>query len=99
MDVKTADGERLQVKALRQTSGGKRRNLSPIRDRDYDAVIVVIFNEDFAIEPALKLSRAFVESVFPRRPYVNGRVITISKALYNDPEVERVELSDLLLDA
>src|SRR4051794_24616043 len=42
-DVKTPDGERIQVKSMRTTPTTKRRNLSPIRDSDYDSVLVVIF--------------------------------------------------------
>src|SRR4051812_43087702 len=46
-DVRTPQGERIQVKAMRQTAGSKRRNLSPIRDNDYDSVVIVIVDEDF----------------------------------------------------
>jgi len=97
-DVRTADGERLQVKALRRTRNGNRRNLSPIRDRDYDAVIVVIFDEDFRVDHALKLSRQLVESMFPHKPYVNGRIVTVTQALYEHPDAELLELPDLMLD-
>ncbi len=97
-DVMTAAGERLQVKALRRTSTGKRRNLSPIRDRDYDAVIVVVFDEDFVVEDCLRLPRELVEQLFVHRPYVNGRIITLTQKLLEHPEVEHVTLSDALLD-
>lgn len=33
-DVKTRDGTRIQVKAIRQTSTNKRSNVSPIRDSE-----------------------------------------------------------------
>ena len=93
-DVKTAAGERIQVKALRETATGKRRNLSPIRDADYDAVVVVIFDEDFRVTEGLKLAREVVEDLFEHRPYVNGRIITVTAGLRADPRVETVDLSD-----
>jgi hypothetical protein len=98
-DVKTADGARLQVKALRRTVTSKRRNLSPIRDRDYDAVVVVIFREDFSVEEGLWISRALVERLFEHRPYVNGRIVAVTQALMTNPEVRHIDLSDSLLDA
>lgn len=96
-DVKTASGERLQVKAMRRLPTGKRRNLSPIRDENYDAVIAVIFNENFEVESALRMSRELVEKLFPHRAYVNGRVISITKKLLANPEVEPIDLSESLL--
>lgn len=97
-DVKAPDGERIQVKALRQTAANPRRtNLSPIRDRDYDAVVVVIFDEDFRVSEGLKLARDVVEDLFPHRAYVNGRVITVTARLRADPRVELVDLSDEML--
>lgn len=98
-DVITPSGERLQVKALRRTSGGTRRNLSPIRDSDYDAVVVVIFDEDFRVTEGLRIKRATVEELFNHRPYVNGRIIAVTQKLRAHPGVEVVDLSDALLDA
>lgn len=97
-DVRTREGERLQVKALRQTGARSRRNLSPIRDSDYDAVIVVIFDEDIRVTEGLRIARSVVEEVFPHRDHVNGRVITITKKLRAHPEVQALELSDASLD-
>lgn len=48
-DVETSDGELIQVKAMRQTPTSKRRNLSPIRDRTYHSVVIVLFDEDFQV--------------------------------------------------
>jgi hypothetical protein len=93
-DVMTPDGERLQVKALRAAEGSKRRNLSPIRDSDYDDVVIVVFDENFVVTEGLKLSRGLVEELFEHRPYVNGRVITVTKALRQHPDVEHLNLQD-----
>jgi hypothetical protein len=92
-DVKTPEGERIQVKALRQTATGKRRNLSPIRDTDYDSVVIVLLDEDFRVTEGLKLTREVVEDLFEHRPYVNGRVITVTAALRADKRVEKVGLA------
>jgi hypothetical protein len=97
-DVLFRDGTKLQVKALRLTGARGRRNLSPIRDRDYDAVIVVIFNEDFRVTEALRIERRTVEELFPHRAYVNGRVITLTKKLRAAAGVSFVKLSDAALD-
>lgn len=80
-DVETHDGQRLQVKGIRRTGLRGRRNLSAIRDSDYDLVVVVVFDEDFRLTTALSIPREVVEEMFPIRPYVNGRIITVTDAL------------------
>jgi hypothetical protein len=87
------------VKALRLAGARGRRNLSPIRDTDYDAVIVVIFDEDFRVTEALRIERATVEQLFPHRSHVNGRIITVTKKLRTADGVRVVKLSDAALDA
>jgi hypothetical protein len=91
-DVRTSDGERIQVKAMRQTASSKRRNLSPIRDAGYDSVVIVILNEDFEVTEGLRLKRQLVEELFQHRDYVNGRVITVTAALREHPDVEHLDL-------
>lgn len=93
-DVKAPNGERIQVKALRQTATGNRRNLSPIRDNDYESVVIVIFDEDFRVIEGLKITREVVEDLFQHKEYVNGRVITVTQKFRSDPRVEIVDLSD-----
>ena len=92
-DVRTLQGERIQVKAMRQTAGAKRHNVSPIRDRDYDFVVIVILDEDFVVTEGLRLSRDVVEELFDHRDYVNGRIITVTNVLRGDIRVEKVDLS------
>jgi hypothetical protein len=96
-DVKTPEGERIQVKAMRTTPTTKRRNFSAIRDRDYDFVLIVIFDEDFRVLDGLRLSREVVEELFEHRAHVNGRVITITQRWRDDPRVEVVDLSHAAL--
>lgn len=92
-DVRTADGERIQVKAMRRTPSTKRTSLSPIRDRDYDSVVVVIFDEDFRVTEGLRMTRDFVEEHFPHKAYVNGRVISVTHTLRRHPAVKAIDLA------
>jgi hypothetical protein len=93
-DVTTEDGERIQVKAVRNTAANKRTNLSPIRDADYDSVVVVVFDEDFRVTEGLKLPRAVVEELFEPTAHVNGRIIRLTTAFREDPRIEVVDLAD-----
>jgi hypothetical protein len=92
-DVKTPDGERIQVKSIRTTATTKRKNLSPIRDRDYDSVVVVIFDEEFQVTDALKLTREVAEELASWVAHVNGHVLYVNR-LVNDPRVEHVDMAD-----
>lgn len=92
-DVRTPEGERIQVKAARNTATNKRTNLSPIRDRDYDAVVAVLFDEDFQVTDALKLTREVAEELATYKPHINGHVLYINRLLA-DPRVERIDLAD-----
>lgn len=98
-DVRTPNGNLLQVKALRRTGAKTRRNLSPVRSDAYDAVIVVIFTEDLRVEQALHIPKTVVNDLFAWRNHVAGRVITVTRALLAHPEVTEVDISDELLDA
>lgn len=92
-DVRTPDGERIQVKAARHTATNKRTNLSPIRDRDYDSVVAVIFDEDFQVTDALKLTREVAEDLAAWKAHINGHVLYLTRLL-GDGRVEHIDLSD-----
>jgi hypothetical protein len=98
-DVRTPEGELLQVKALRRTGAKTRRNLSPVRSDGYDAVIVVIFTEDLRVEQAIRVPQPVVNELFAWRDHVAGRVITVTTKLFDHPKVSSIDLSDELLDA
>jgi hypothetical protein len=87
------EGERVQVKAMRRTPANRRSSLSPIRDADYDTVVIVIFDEDYNVTEGLRLTRAIVETLFVHKAYINGRVITVTRALRADPRVAAVDLA------
>lgn len=97
-DVKVGD-ELLQVKALWRNEGGKRTALSPVRSDDgYDAVIVVVFDEELRVDTALRIPREVVNEVFARNAHVNGRIIRLGRRVLDDQRVERIPLSDASLD-
>lgn len=98
-DVRTPDGELLQVKALRRTGSKGQRNLSPVRSDSYAAVIVVVYSEDLRVEQAIRIPQNVVTELFEVRPHVNGRVITLSRRLMDHHDVTMAELSDDLLDS
>jgi hypothetical protein len=86
-------GERIEVKGLRQLTGGSRRsNVSPIRGSDYDAVVIVLLDDDFNVTEGLRIPRATVDELFGHNDHINGVVIKISRALRGHPGVEAVDL-------
>ncbi|MGO8936051.1 MAG: DUF6998 domain-containing protein [Mycobacterium sp.] len=91
-DVKTPDGERIEVKAIRRTSA-RRVTCSAIRGCDYDAALVVVFDTNFELTDGLKIARETVEALFPHREHVNGRIITVTKRLTERPEVTHVDMT------
>lgn len=92
-DVQDVTGRRLQVKGMRRTGQRGRRNLSAIRDSDYDLVVIVVFDSDFTLATALEVPREVVEELFAIRPYVNGRIITVSEALLRHPKVSAIDMT------
>lgn len=92
-DVQDLAGRRLQVKSMRRTGQRGRRNLSAIRDSDYDLVVIVVFDPDFILTTALEVPRKVVEELFAIRPYVNGRIITVTDALLQHPKVSAIDMT------
>lgn len=90
-DIRTLGGERIQVKGMRRTASS-RRNLSAIRDSDYDIVLVVTFDENFDLTECFTLTRATVEAEFNHRPHVNGRIITVTNRLLASDLITLVDL-------
>jgi hypothetical protein len=87
-DVLTPEGERLQVKARVVPNPGTagERQLSVFRSWDFDAAVVVLFDDEFRVWKAAKLEVSLVESVSRFVGHVKGyRVIA------NDALLERGE--------
>ncbi|SDE47062.1 DUF6998 domain-containing protein [Rhodococcus tukisamuensis] len=93
-DIRTPDGERIQVKGMRRTSGNKRTALGAIRDADYEALLVVIFDVDFNIAESFTMPRHAVESQFARSNHVNGIIPRLSKALLASEMITAIDLQD-----
>lgn len=93
-DVRVGD-ELLQVKALWRNEGGKRTGLLPVRSDDgYDAVIVVVFDEELRVDAAPRIPREVVNEVFAHDAHANGRIIRLGRRLLDDQRIERILLSD-----
>ena len=75
-DIRTPEGERLQVKC-RVVQEGKRgqRQLSPFRTWDFDRAVILLFDEDYGIQRCVALPRAVVEEHATYREHVNGHVM------------------------
>ena len=96
-DLTTKDGERIQVKGLRRTRPG-RATLSTIRKLEscsFDSVIAVVFEPDFSSFVAWKFPREVVERHGRWSPHVNGHLVTLSRRLLSDPDVEAFALDSL----
>lgn len=97
-DVRTPNGELLQVKAVRRTGKRTRHNRSrsartPM-PRSWSSSSARIFGSSRRSNPAGRRERTLSD-----RPDVNGRVITLTAKLLARPKVTTFELSDALLDA
>lgn len=72
-DIRTPDGERLQVEC-RVVQEGKRgqRQLSPFRTWDFDRAVIVLFDDNYAISRCVALSVDVVRAHGTYRKHVNG---------------------------
>ena len=88
-DIKTADGERLQVKC-RVVQEGKRgqRQLSPFRTWDFDRAVIVLFDDDYAISKCVALPVDVVRAHGTYRKHVNGHVVQATVGLLNHESAE-----------
>jgi hypothetical protein len=69
-----------------------------VRSDGYDAVIVVIFNEDLRVDQAVRVPRAVVNELFAWRDHVAGRVSAVTTKLLDHPGVAKIDLSEDLPD-
>lgn len=95
-DIKTEAGERVQVKAVWRTAHSQRRNTSAIRGSDYDQVLVIEFDEFFETATGLAFDRALVEELFSVKPYINGRIISLTQRFRADERVAELDLTSQL---
>lgn len=82
-DVLTADGERLQVKARVVTGANVRgeRQLSVFRSWDFDAVVIVLFDDEFRVWRAARLPVELLEKQSRFVEHVRGFRVMANDAL------------------
>lgn len=92
-DALDKDGKRVQIKARRVTPENPSRQLSVLRNyeqQDFDYLIAVIFNEQYAVTDAWQIPHAVIEKYVPHRDHVNGRVIILKGKILLDDAVTNV---------
>lgn len=78
-------GERYEIKARRLGAHSRPTKFSPIRDfagNHFDHVVAVLFNEDFSVNKAVKLSRVLVAAVAAQNDHVNGLILPVGDGLW-----------------
>ncbi len=76
-DLKTSEGERLQVKArvvVNPRNKGQRQ-LSPFRSWEFDAAVVVLFNDEFKVWKSACLSVETLKEGARYSKHVNGELV------------------------
>jgi hypothetical protein len=94
-DVKTRDGKRIQVKALRRTKS-TRRGLSALRTLTFDCVAIVIFEFNMEISELVLIPLAVVKAHMGWSKTWQAHRLSVSKKLLSDPGVRRIPASELL---
>jgi hypothetical protein len=94
-DVKTKDGKRIQVKALRRTKA-TRRGLSALRALCFDYVAVVIFEFDMKLVEVVMIPRAVVEVHMGWSTTWKAHRLSVTKKLLEDPRVQRIPAEEVV---
>jgi hypothetical protein len=87
-DVQTADGERLQVKTRVVTNPGAagERQLSVFRSWDFDAAVIVLFDDEFRVWRAAYLPTALLQEQSRFVEHVRGFRVMATDALMDQGE-------------
>jgi len=91
-DVKTPDGERVQVKALRRTKPGRNR-LSAIRSLEFDILAAVIFGGDMKLAGIALIPIAAVKDHMGWSNTWQANSLSITKKLMADDRVDHLAVS------
>lgn len=89
-DIRTLDGSRIQVKALRRTKS-TRRGLSALRSFEFDYVAVVIFESDMSLVEVLMIPLDAVKDHMGWSKTWNANRLSITRKLREDPRVQRID--------
>lgn len=97
-DVKTKDGVRIQVKALRRTHPSS-SSLSPLRDLDFECVAIVIFKADMELVEVALVPVAVVKEYMGWSKTWGCHRLSATKKLLADPRVQHITRAQLLTAA
>jgi hypothetical protein len=92
-DAKGPDGLRYQIKGRRPTRHNSSRELSAIRklkERPFDFLGAVLFNEDFSVARAALIPIDVVESESKRSDHVNAWKFLLKDSIWDVPSVQDV---------
>lgn len=87
-DLETSDGERLQVKARVVVNPRDRgqRQLSPFRSWDFNAAVIVLFDDEFEVWKAAWLSVAKLKQCARYAKHINGNLVFATDELLSNGE-------------
>lgn len=87
------DGLRVQIKGRRITSKNGSRQLSAIRkyaDKDFDALVAVIYDENFDIVEAFLIPHKVVGEYASYREHVNAHILILKGPILSDPRIRSI---------
>jgi hypothetical protein len=89
-DILTSDGDRLQVKArvITDARSNGERQLSTIRSWDFDAAVIVLFDDDFRVWRAARVPAAVMKEAAYYSQHVRGYTVYAKDELLNHLEVD-----------
>jgi hypothetical protein len=96
-DVKTRDGQKIQVKAMRRTKSS-RTTLSALRSLDFDVLAAVIFAVDMSLIEAALIPVDVVREYMGWSDTWKANRLSVTKRLLMDPRVTRLP-ADVLASA
>ncbi len=70
--------KRIQVKGIRLVSA-RRTNLTPIRSKEFESVVVVVFDPVLRVTEILEISRRAAAGCWRESKHVNGYVLTLPR--------------------
>ncbi len=89
-DIRTTEGDCLQVKArvITDEHANGERQLSTIRSWDFDAAVIVLFDDKFRVWRAARVPAAIMKEAAYYSQHVRGYTVYAKDALLNHSEVE-----------
>lgn len=87
-DLETPDGEHLQIKArvvVNPRDSGQRQ-LSPFRSWNFDAAVVVLFDDEFKVRRAARLTPKELQKCARYSKHVNGEVVLAKDEMLDSGE-------------